>query len=543
MAKSQQRQAGGVTGVLGRHQRTVSFADLDGWEEAIPATSIYAKIRTWIATHFHDEDFQDWYGTTGRPSKPPTVVLALTLLQFREGLSDRDAVDNARFDDRWKFALGLGRSPEITLDHSTLTRYRARLLSTDFGRRLLQMTLADASAAGLLGDAEDLIDSFMIAGAAARQGTLVLIRQAIRRVLVECETAGLADAVPALRRSDYAERKKPALNWASAEARTDFLQDLVADGRALVAHWPTPTDDAADPLPPSVRQALALLALVVEQDIEPDPDHPDQVRIAQRVAPDRTLSTVDPDMRHGRKTSSQKFDGYKGHISVQNRADGDGAFITGVVVTGGNVADGDATVDVLADRHANTGALPEHLMGDTAYGGIPTRQAVEQAEPSVIIEAPVPPAVNRGGRFSKTDFAWDWEADTVTCPQGEVRPIPPLDPEQPEKKVVIQFPPSTCAQCPLRAQCVGGQGGRTLSLDANEPVRQAERERQADPAWQAHYRERSRVEHGIQRVTRHGGRRTRYWGRCKVELQLRIVSAIQNIEELSRVLRRRALPT
>ncbi len=99
-------------------------------------------------------------------------MLALTLLQFREGLSDRDAGDNARFDDRWKFAVGLGRSLEITLDHSTLTRYRARLLSTDFGRRLSQMTLVDASAVGLLGAAEDLIDSFMIAGAAARQGTL-----------------------------------------------------------------------------------------------------------------------------------------------------------------------------------------------------------------------------------------------------------------------------------------------------------------------------------------------------------------------------------
>ncbi len=132
-----------------------------------------------------------------------------------------------------------GRTPEITLDHSTLTRYRARLLSTDFGRRLLRMTLADASAAGLLGDTEDLIDSFMIAGAAARQGTLVLIRHAIRRVLIECGTAGLVDAVSALRRSDYADRKKPALNWASAEAHTDFLQDHGADGRALVPHRPT----------------------------------------------------------------------------------------------------------------------------------------------------------------------------------------------------------------------------------------------------------------------------------------------------------------
>ncbi|MHB8460933.1 MAG: transposase [Candidatus Limnocylindrales bacterium] len=319
--------------MLGTHRRTLTFADLDGWEQAIPATSIFGQIRRWVPEHYRDDDFADWYGTTGRPSKPPTVVLALTLLQFREGTSDRDAVENARFDDRWKFALGLSRSPEITLDHSTLTRYRARLLSTDFGRQLLQTTLADASAAGLLGEAEDLIDSFMIAGAAARQGTLVLIRLAIRRVLVECATAGLAETLPALRRNDYADRQKPAIDWASAKARTALLNDLVPDGRALVAHWPL-SADAPDSLPTSVRQALDLLALVVEQDIEPDPDHADQVRIAQRVAPDRILSTVDPDMRHGRKSSSQKFDGYKGHLSVQNRAAGEGTFITGAVITG-----------------------------------------------------------------------------------------------------------------------------------------------------------------------------------------------------------------
>ncbi|MHB8460934.1 MAG: transposase, partial [Candidatus Limnocylindrales bacterium] len=245
----------------------------------------------------------------------------------------------------------------------------------------------------------------------------------------------------------------------------------------------------------------------------------------------------DPDMRHGRKSSSQKFDGYKGHLSVQNRAAGEGTFITGAVITGGNVADGDATVDVLTDRHANTEHLPERLMGDTAYGGIPTRKALAAAELPVALEAPVPPAANRGGRFSKTDFAWDWEAQTVTCPQGETQPLPPLAANQ--HKGVLHFPKATCADCPLRAQCVGGTQGRTLTIDADDPVRHAERARQADPAWQAHYRERSRVEHGIQRVTRHGGRRSRYWGRLKVELQLRIVSAVQNIEELTRVLRRR----
>ena len=78
------------------------------------------------------------------------------------------------------------------------------------------------------------------------------------------------------------------------------------------------------------------------------------MKIAQKVAQDRVISTVDPEMRHGRKTSSLKFDGYKAHVSVQNQAVGHGAFVTGIAVTGGNVTDGDAAPDVLRERQANT---------------------------------------------------------------------------------------------------------------------------------------------------------------------------------------------
>ncbi len=453
--------------MLGRRNHRLSFADLDGWEQQIPSGSIYAQIRRWVDEHYKDEDFAEWFGSTGRPSKPPTVVLALTLLQFREGTSDRDAVDNARFDDRWKFALGLSRSPEVTLDHSTLTRYRRRLLDTDFGQRVLRDTLTAASEAGLLGDAEDLIDSFMVAGAAARRGTLILMHQAIRRVLVECEAEGVPEPSPPLRRQDYCEARKLPIEWGSTQARSDLLQDLVSDGRGLVTYWRAETRSPSD----SLRQAVDLLHLIIEQDIEPDPDHPGRVRIAQKVAPNRVLSAVDPDMRHGRKTSSHKFDGYKAHVAVQNAPAGDGQFVTAVVVTGGNVADGAATVAVLADREANTGHQPMVLMGDTAYGGVPTRKAVAEQGDTVRLEAPVPPGVNRSGCFSKSDFTPDAEYHTLTCPHGQVAPIPPMAPDK--TQVIVKFSKSTCLGCPLRAQCVNGTGGRSVTIDEDDPVRRA----------------------------------------------------------------------
>jgi len=211
--------------MLGRRTHTMSFADVDGWESRIPSNSVYAQIRHWVVEHFHDTDFAEWYGSVGRPSKPPTVLLALTLLQFREAVSDREAVDHAQCDDRWKFALGLSRSPDVTWVHRTLTRYRARLLGSDFGRQLLQRTLADAADAGILNGQEDLIDSFMVAGAAARRGTLALMHAALRRVLVERAAADEAfDDWPTLERSDYAERRKQPIDWASASARTALLQ-------------------------------------------------------------------------------------------------------------------------------------------------------------------------------------------------------------------------------------------------------------------------------------------------------------------------------
>ena len=517
-----------MSSMLGRRSSQMSFADADEWWKAISKSSIWARMREWMGMHFRDEDFAAWYSPMGRPSIPPTYVLTLTLLQFREGWSDRQAVEEARFDDRVKFALGVGRSPEITCDHSTLCKYRVRFLREDLGRTLLRKTLTDAQAAGLLGDGEDLIDSFMVAGAAARQGTLTLIRQAVRRVLSELEDANLT--APPLQRADYASRKKPTIDWNDAAARDALIQELVADARTLYEQF----HPQGEQLPQSLQQALELLHIVAEQDIATGDDG--HVAIAQQVAPDRVISVVDPDMRHGRKTSSLKFDGYKAHVSAQNRAVGQGAFVTGVVVTGGNVADGDAAPAVLADRQANTGALPQGLMGDTSYGGTSVRAAIAAVAPQTDLTAPVPPASNRAGQFPKTDFTIDLQTRTVTCPAEQTVTIPNHRPSTPlDSPYHITFPKALCAACALRAQCIGqSQGPRHITVAADEAVRQAERTRQQQPEFREHYRERSRIEHGNRLLTAHGGRLSRYWGKAKTAFQLVLVAVVYNIEELAR---------
>ena len=514
--------------MLGRRDPQIKLADVDEWWKAISPQTVWGRIREWVGQHFRDEDFAAWYSTTGRPSIPPTYILTLVLLQFRQGWSDRQAVEEAQFDDRVKFALGVSRSPEITCDHSTLCKYRARFLDKDLGRALLRQTLADAQAAGLLGDAEDLVDSFMVAGAAARQGTLTLIRQAVRLVLAEMEDAGFP--FPALQRNDYGARSKPAIDWNDAGARDGLLQELVADSRMLSQLF-----QDRKGLPVSLRQALDLLDMVTEQDITTDDQG--HVTIAQQVAKDRIISVVDSDMRHGRKSTSQKFDGYKAHVSSQNQPVGKGAFVTGVVVTGGNIADGDAAPMVLDDREKNTGSLPENLMGDTSYGSTPVRAAIAEVAPEIVITAPVPPSPNRKGRFPKNAFAIDLEGRTITCPAENTVTIPEQQAAtRPGRSQTVTFPVATCAGCALREQCVGGsKGPRHVTVATDEAFRQAERKRQAEPAWLAHYRERSRIEHVNRLLAMRGGRTSRYWGRIKTEFQLVLVSVTHNIAELGRM--------
>lgn len=514
--------------MLGRRSCQMSFADADQWWKGIPKHSIWSLMREWSSQHFRDEDFAAWYSPIGRPSIPPSYILTLTLLQFRQGWSDRQAVEEARFDDRVKYALGVGRTPEITCDPTTLCKYRARFLEEDLGRTLLRQTLDNAQAAGLLGDAEDLVDSFMVAGAAARQGTLTLIRQATRRVLNELAEANLT--APALRRADYGAGKKPDIDWDAATARSALLQDLVADARLLYAHF----QPQMEQLPQSLRQALELLHVVTEQDITTDGDG--HVEIAQKVAQDRVISTVDPEMRHGRKTSSLKFDGYKAHVSVQNQPVGKGAFVTSMVVTNGNVSDGDAAPDILRERQANVGTSPQGLMGDTSYGGSSVRKALAELAPEMTLTAPVPPASNRPGLFTKDEFSIDLHTRTITCPAGQTVAIPERRTSTPkDSSQSVAFPRATCAACPLRAQCVGeSEGPRHITVAANEATLQAERAHQMQPEFRDHYRERSRIEHSNRLLTAHGGRTSRYFGKAKTALQLLLVGVVYNIEELAR---------
>lgn len=306
-------------------------------EGRVGPDSIYGVLHRECFTLFPDELFADLFTDVGRRSVPPMIVAVVMVLQRIEGLSDREAVDRFAFDARWKYAAGGLDFDYPGFVHTVLVDMRARLARSDRPDRIFETTLQAARAAGLVGRRR-VLDSTPLYDAVATMDTVTLVRSAIRGLLKVAD----ADLEPELRGllardDDYLSAGKPVCDYDDAAARAALVDALAVDAMALVAAL-----DGRE-LSPEVNQAARLLATVVGQDLDQDADG--VFRIARRVATDRVISTVDPDARHGHKTSARGFDGYKGHISL----DPDTEIVTATEVSAGNVGDAEAAADLLAD--------------------------------------------------------------------------------------------------------------------------------------------------------------------------------------------------
>ena len=242
-------------------------------------------------------------------------------------------------------------------------------------RRLFEEVNATARAAGLLRGRRRVLDSTPLLDAVATQDTVTQLRAAIRKLLTvaDREDAELAAAVRAvlMRDDDYATVGKPPCDWDDKAARDVLVDALVRDANValLVLH--------GRELAGALGEAAELLALVAGQDVEQGEDG--VFRIAQRVARDRVISTVDTEARHGHKSRARTFDGYKAHLAV----DPDDELITNITVTPANAADRDVIDDLLdesdragtedrggddGDEHAAPVPEPVAVFGDSAYG-------------------------------------------------------------------------------------------------------------------------------------------------------------------------------
>ena len=416
----------------GQHQ----FLDVESLAgHLLPEGSVFGFLAGHRHVLFPDDAFADLFPSgRGRPSIPADVIASVMVLQTIHNLSDRETADAVTFDLRWKAACGFAVT-ETSFHPSVLTYWRRRLAASERPHRIFDAVAEVIAQTGVLaGKRRRAIDSTILDDAVARQDTVTQLIAQIRRVARQVPAA--AQFIAGLSGHDYSKPGKPDIAWDDPAARDLLVTALVNDALAVLAHL-----EGAE-LSDAQSEVVALLALVAGQDVEPaeGTDGTDgRWRIARKVAPDRVISTVDPEARHAHKSREKKQDGFKAHIVVEP----DTGLVTAAALTkASGAANSDAArgAELLA---ADTSIdEPVEVLADSAYGSGEMLTAIQAAGHRAIIK-PMP--INRAVRdgFTVDDFDVDHDGRTITCPAGVVRSI--------GAKGQVAFG-VVCSTCPLRVE-------------------------------------------------------------------------------------------
>ena len=507
--------------MLGRRDPQHSLFEAQAWPHCVPPESFYARMGAVNDVLFQDADLAGLYcEDTGRPSLPPSLMSGITLLQFYDDVSDAEAIDRLKFDLRWKVALNLPLDFEPP-HASSLSVFRSRLVQHGQERYAFNRMLQVGRTAGFLPNKVTLlVDTLAQHGAGAVQDTYTLLRKSIRRILklagyqVPLKRRGLAANLAAYLDRDH----KAAIDWADPAARAAQLKVLVQDAEAVLDLAVDQADD------PEVRAAAWLLTKILGDDVIADDRGEPQLR--DGTAPDRIVSLTDVEMRHGRKSAAQRFDGRKWQVAEEPRSE----LLVVVEPVPANGGDGRDLLPVIAHVEAQADVTVERVIADGAYGTGDNRAACAARGTDLVS----PLAVRPNSDLAKTAFTIDLNANRVTCPQGQTTTCQRLTHDDFGRRVpAFFFDRPTCEACPLFKRCVHSQTqGRSIVLNYHEGLLQAARQRQATAEFKDTYRQRPAVERKIAELSAQGAKQARYLGRLKNVLHAQWTGAVLNLKRL-----------
>ena len=487
-----------------------------------------AKLFVFLRQHRHElfgEEFQAELAEAyvdspkGQPPVPPALLALATIVQAYTGVSDDEVIEATVMDRRWQLVLDCMGADHAPFSKGTLAGFRKRLIEHDLDRRLVERTVALAETTKGFGARalRAALDSSPLWGAGRVEDTINLMGHALRKALGVIavlqgwgQAAGTAvvaaqAGVPQLTASSL----KAALDrdWDDPAARDLALAEvlgLVDRVEAFVAGQLGGQAAAA---------AVAVARQVRDQDV--DLSGPS---LRRGVARDRRISVEDAQMRHGRKSRSALFDGYKRHVL----RDLDTGLVAAVGITPANVPEASVTGDITADLDAAGLTLAE-LHIDRAYL---SSALVRDRGPDLAIFCKAWRVRNTTGGYAKNQFTIDFGTGQLTCPAGVSIGFQP--------GTTVHFPQDTCAACPLRARCTTSRNGRSVSIHPDEALLAELREHQATPAGRARLRERVKVEHALAHVGHWQGRRARYRGARKNLYDLRRIAVVHNLHVIAR---------
>ena len=499
--------------------------------------TFYGLLASLRGQLFRDADFAEFYcADNGRDSVPPSLLATALLLQTHDKVSDAEAKARADFDIRWKVALGI-EIEDRPFAKSTLQVFRAQLILHDKVRAVFESSLRLARESGHLKKRgmRVALDTTNILGRGAVRDTFNLLADGIvklLRALASVEQTRVEEWAKANGYERYlgsSIKGESAIDWSSRKARSALLATIVADADRLleVARQAQGELPEGSPERRGIVASAELLGQLLLQDVERTGEG---IGLKDGVSKDRMVSVHDPEMRHGHKSSSRRFDGHKAAIVV----DTDSQLITAVEILPGNAPDNLGALELVERSEANTGVPVEETLGDAAYGDGDTRQAFADAERNLVARVPGRP--NRS-HFPKEDFRIDLKEVTCTCPAGQVtRKLLPAGKRtgstgRTHRLQAFRFDAAVCGACPLRPQCVGGSSGsgRTVQLHPQEALLQQARALQQSEAFAGYRRWRVVVEHRLARLVQLGIRQARYFGRAKTRFQLYLAATVANL--------------
>ena len=499
------------------------------------------KLFAFLRTHRHDlfdeafqADLEAMYRQTGagKPATAPAVLAMAVLLQAYVQASDAEAVELTVVDLRWQLVLDCVGSRHALFAQSTLVEFRARMIRTGMDRRLLERTVELAKTTGAF-DSKKLpktlslaVDSSPLEGAGRVEDTINLLAHAARKLLTAAAALVARPAPDVAREAGIpllmASSPKRALDidWNDAQQKAGAVAEVVRQIDCL-ERWVRRTIAGEQCAVPPLSQALATLDQIRRQDLEPDPSGTGGTRIRKGVAVDRRISIEDAEMRHGRKSKSKRFNGYKRHVATELET----RLVLACAITPANAPEADAAPALLEDLERDgrpiaelsidRGYITSALVSDVQAGG-----GEVWCKPWMARNAP--------GLFTKAAFKIDMRALTITCPAGEVEPIATGD--------VVEFDPEVCGGCAMRKNCTmaAPEHGRTISIGEDERLQHRLRKLVATRSGRARLRQRTGVEHRLAHVSQRQGNRARYRGTRKNLFDLRRTAAIQNLETIHR---------
>jgi hypothetical protein len=340
---------------------------------------------------FNDQEFGGLYcADNGRNSVPPSLLATALLLQAHDRVSDEEAKLRADFDIRWKVALGIAVE-DRPFAKSTLQLFRAQLILHDQVRAIFQRSLKFAQETGYLKGRKmkAALDTTYILGRGAVKDTYNLLSDGIVqlvRALAHLKGMGPEDWARKQGLDLYfgsSVKGEAAIEWDDEQQRRALLGRIVADADALLdlarqAQGQFPQESMPRK---KLVEAAELLGQLLMQDVERQDEGP---ALKKGVSKDRIPSVHDPEMRHGHKSSRNRFDGHKAAVAV----DTDSQLITAVGILPGNASDNTGVLELIEQSEANTGLEVEETIGDAAYGDGVTRQNFADAGRTLIAKVP-----------------------------------------------------------------------------------------------------------------------------------------------------------